>query len=153
VAGRERRGPQLRLVNQSGFVTRDLYRYCLAAVRYYRVRGPIVIVVSPSPIRSRGCAEVGGTRVRVAIAAPSHQSEAEFRRRLANLLRHELGHKRGLTHDDMGRRGDRGALLYSLGDEPPWSRGRPLRREGRAPSRWGRPVVDVDERPAWARKV
>ena len=68
----------------------------------------------PSPIRSRGCAEVGGRRMVIALASPSRFSL----RRLARLFEHEAAHLKGVEHSKMSER-----LLYSLGPTPRWAEG------------------------------
>lgn len=97
------------------------------------------IVVVASPIRSRGCAEVGrrvcndsgvcrqvnGRKMTIAIAAPWRFSL----RRLGRLVHHELAHIRGAEHGDM----DRDTLL-SLGPTPKWAETARLRYHGRAPA-------------------
>lgn len=82
-------------------------------------------VITAAPQRSRGCAEVGGRRISIAIASPSHFSL----RRLARLLEHEVSHAMGLDHEDMPER-----LLYSTGPTPRWALGTRLRYHGRARS-------------------
>ena len=95
------------------------------------------IMVVASPIRSRGCADVGpstslrreGDRVVIAIAPPR-----QFRLlRLANLTRHELSHTQGFDHEEMEPN-----LRYSQGPMPGWAKrfDRPNwpRYKGRAPN-------------------
>lgn len=83
-----------------------------------RMRGAFAVDVVPSPIRSRGCAEVGGRRMVIAIASPSNFSL----RRLARLFEHEAAHLKGLDHERMNER-----LLYSLGPTPGWAKGSEFR--------------------------
>lgn len=122
---------QLRLVNRSGYDTEDLRRYIRRGLRANRVRQDVLVIVVASPIRSRGCAEVGGGRMTLAIAAPGRTSTREFYRRFARLIDHECGHLNGYDHDQM-RRLSR-AFLYSEGPESRWSRGLRIRYRGRAP--------------------
>lgn len=95
------------------------------------------ILIVSSPIRSRGCAEVGssnpnrkeGEKVVIAMAAPSR-----FRLiKLVNLTRHELAHTHGLEHEHMPYN-----MKYSLGPMPQWAKrfDRPSwpRYLGRAPN-------------------
>lgn len=127
---------KVRVVNRSGYDTRDLERFFTRALRAAGVDKPVTITVVPSPIYSRGCAEVGGSRAKIAIAAPSHSSLKEFRRRLARLLLHEAEHLKGAEHEDMcgSRYCPRSGrdLLYSTGATPSWARDLPIRFRGRA---------------------
>ena len=115
----------IELVNRSGYDTADLRRFlergaAATGISHKRLR----VVVTASPIRSRGCAAVGGTRMSIAIAPPSRFSL----RRLARLFEHEAAHIRGAQHGHMPRN-----LLYSLGPVPAWARGLRIRYRGRAP--------------------
>lgn len=88
------------------------------------------MVVVASPIRSRGCAQIGAVRregrvVVIAMAPPSRFSL----RRLARLLEHEVAHKMGSEHRDMDER-----TMYSLGNVPDWAKGARIRYQGRAPN-------------------
>jgi hypothetical protein len=60
----------------------------------------------------------------LAIAPPSRFSKTK----LARILKHELLHLQGLEHEDMTE-----DELWSGGDEPSWSRDKPIRyrRKGR----------------------
>lgn len=100
-------------------------------------RGPLQIIYTASPIRSRGCAEVGkrvcrkgrcrtvnGNRMSIAVAAPWRFDL----RRFGRLHEHEFAHLRGKEHEDM----DRDQLL-SLGPTPEWARGATFRYLRRAP--------------------
>lgn len=115
------------LENRSGYDSSDLRRFLargfrasgIPASRMRRLR--VVIVAAPQ--RSRGCADVGGTRIVLAIAPPSHFTV----RRFARLLEHESAHILGMDHRDMPRE-----LLYSLGKTPAWAQGAVLRYRGRA---------------------
>lgn len=106
-----------------------------AGLAAYGVRGLVrEVVITASPIYSRGCADVGGRRrLSIAIAPPSRlrpdEPNSDGRRRLARLIEHEAAHLRGLDHDDMPHN-----LLYSLGPTPTWAQGLPLRYRGRAPN-------------------
>ena len=129
-----------RLENRSGYETEDLRRFFDRGLRATGTRGhdgDLRIIVTPSPIRSRGCAEVGtveckggrctrknGSRMVIALASPVNFSL----RRLARLFEHECAHIRGLEHEDMDE-----DLLYSLGPIPDWARGARFRYYGAAP--------------------
>lgn len=114
-----------RLENRSGYDTGDLRSFFTKGLRATGTRiQDLRITVVASPIRSRGCATVGGTRMVIAIASPVRFSL----RRLARLFEHEAAHLRGLEHDDM----DRG-LLLSLGPTPDWAKRSRLRFLGPAP--------------------
>ncbi len=117
----------LRLINRSGYDDEDLRRFVRRGLSACGVRGAVECTCVASPIRSRGCAEVGGKRMVLAIAAPSRTSKKEFLRRLARLFEHEAAHLRGLEHHKMDR-----DLLYSRGPTPDWARGTKLRYVGRA---------------------
>jgi hypothetical protein len=111
----------VKLWNASGYDTRDLYRFFMAGLRAMgiperRIRS-LRVAVTSAPKRSRGCADVGGTRVSIAIAPPSYSPHREFIRRLARLWEHEVAHSMGFDHDDMPER-----LLYSNGKTPRWAR-------------------------------
>ena len=132
--------PRFRLDNRTGYDTRDLQDFCkkgLVATKT-RGRGELRIVFSASPIRSRGCAEVGtrvckgdkctrknGNRMVIAIAAPWRFSL----RRLARLFEHECAHIRGYEHEDMDKN-----LLFSLGPTPDWAKECTFRYYRSAPS-------------------
>lgn len=121
---------RFRLENRSGYDTEDLRRFfekgfkALVRRSHPLSKKTLDLVVVSSPIRSRGCAEVGGHRMVIAIAPRSKFSL----RRLARLLHHETGHLLGLEHEDMNER-----LLYSLGPTPGWAVGSRIRYRGRAP--------------------
>jgi hypothetical protein len=133
----------MRLVNRSGYHTGDLRSLFERGLRAMNIppgwSRRMVIVVTASPIRSRGCAEVSGDVVSIAISPPSRFS----RRRLARLFEHEVAHWEGRHHHQMRER-----LLYSLGKKPnfrlqrrpgdralskDWATGMRLRYLGRAP--------------------
>jgi hypothetical protein len=121
----------LRLENRSGYDTSDLrafFRRAFEAIvprsHPLRRRGVEVAVVA-SPIRSRGCAEVGGKRMVIALASPSHYSL----RRLARLVEHEAHHLLGKQHEDMTEQ-----IRYSEGPVPSWAVGSRLRYRRRAPA-------------------
>lgn len=128
-------GVRFTLENHSGWDTKDLARFFARGLRALGVRRHKLIVVVASPIRSRGCAEVGekafanrlreGEAIVIAMAPPARFSV----RRLARLFEHEVTHTLGLEHEEMSER-----VLWSLGDVPPWARGVPLRYRGRAPT-------------------
>lgn len=119
---------KFELVNRTGYDTGDLKRFFAKGLRAMKVRTrgkPLFIFVVAAPARSRGCAEVKGHRMVIALASPSHLSM----RRLARLFMHETAHIQGLDHDDMPR-----DLLLSLGSIPSWARGFRLRYRGKAPN-------------------
>ena len=115
-----------RMENRSGYDTGDLRSFFSRGLKATdtRIRDLRILVVA-SPVRSRGCATVNGTRMVIAIASPVRFSL----RRLARLFEHEAAHLRGLEHEDMDRQ-----LLYSLGPVPEWAKGINLRYRGPAPS-------------------
>lgn len=112
------------LENRSGYNTADLARFFARGFRAVGVTKRVRVVVSSSPIRSRGCADVGGSRLSIALAPPSRFSL----RRLARLFIHEAAHIQGVDHQDMPDK-----LLYSRGPTPGWARESRIRYEGRAP--------------------
>lgn len=125
-------GVRFTLDNRTGWNTRDLARFFARGLRALRARGKRHIIVVASPIRSRGCAEIGerfGDRLRegeaivISIASPAKFSL----RRLARLFEHEVTHTLGYEHEQMPER-----ILWSEGGIPSWAK-TPLRYEGRAP--------------------
>ena len=76
------------------------------------------LVVTTNPNRTRGCAEVGGTAIVIAVAPPSKFSQ----RKLARIFEHELTHILGLDHHEMPE-----PVLWSRGGTPEWARDLPLR--------------------------
>jgi hypothetical protein len=127
-------GGPLRLVlrNDTAWNDADLRRFVYAGLRANGVTGTIHVHVTPSPIYSRGCAEVGCVRtgvcrLRLALGRPSyHSTRALWIRRASRLLDHEARHLTGLDHDRMPER-----LLYSLGPPSSWARGLPMRWTGK----------------------
>lgn len=124
-ANEQGKAPRIHLTNRSGYLTQDLERFVVEGLRACGVTKIITVMVTASPIRSRGCAEVGGNKLSLAIASPSKFS----RRRLARVLWHEAAHLRGIDHAQMDER-----LLYSLGPTPAWALRLPLRYRKRAPN-------------------
>ncbi len=118
----------VRLENRSGYDTESLRRFVRRGLAAYGVRGIVHVTILASPIRSRGCATVGGRRMVLAMAAPSRTTSREFLRRLARLIEHEAAHLRGVEHKNMPRE-----LLYSLGPTPAWAKGIKIPHRGRAP--------------------
>ena len=117
---------RFRLENRSGYDTNDLGRFFARGLQATNTKADgLRIVVVASPVRSRGCASVGGRQMVIAIAAPWRFSL----RRLARMFEHECAHIRGVEHRMMERQ-----LLYSLGPTPAWAEevGAP-RYLGRAP--------------------
>ncbi len=124
-------GVRFTLDNRSGWASRDLARFFARGLRAMRVRQAKHIIVTPSPIRSRGCAQIGGKRyeghaIVIAIAPPSRFDL----RRLARLFEHEVSHTKGMHHEDMPDN-----VLWSLGRIPKWAWGTKLRYVGRRLSR------------------
>ena len=127
-------GVRLTLENHSGWDTKDLARFFARGLRAFGVKAHRLIIVVASPIRSRGCAEVGaksyarrireGEAIVIAMAPPARFSL----RRLARLFEHEVTHTKGQEHEEMEER-----ILWSLGPVPPWAKNTPLRYRGRAP--------------------
>lgn len=121
--------PNFWLENRSGYDSVDLARAFCSAFRVLGIRTPKHVLVVPSPIRTRGCAEVSvdkhGARMVIAIAPPSRFTM----RRFARILEHECAHLRGVNHKDMAE-----PLLYSEGSLPRWASRMKLRYRGRAPS-------------------
>lgn len=116
------------VVNRSGYDTRDLREFFAAGLRARRVSGRVLVVVTSSPIYSRGCATVGGDVISIAIASPSRLCY----RRLSRMFDHEVSHKLGTDHGAMSERD-----LYSLGRTSGWARDwesgrRRIRYRGRA---------------------
>jgi len=121
---------RLRLQNESGYVTADLRRILLRGLRACGVQRPVVeIRVVPAPKFTRGCAEIGGHRMVLAIGPPSYEDDRRFRVRLARVLRHEFGHLKGKAHDEMAE-----DLRYphEKGTVPSWAFDGPLRWRGSA---------------------
>lgn len=128
--GKSQEPPRLKVDNRSGYVTSDLHHFFSKGLKALGVRQPTRVIVVPSPIRSRGCAQVGqgkreGSVIVIAIASPSRFDL----RRLARLFEHEVTHKLGSDHGDMDEN-----TLYSLGHVPSWARGTRLRYRGKAKS-------------------
>lgn len=117
------------LTNRSGYDTGDLRRFFRVALARLGVKRHKQIVITASPIRTRGCAEVGpdrcGSGIVIAIAPPSSFTMAKFSR----IVQHELAHAKGAEHGDMPER-----LLYSEGGALPWARNLRIRYRGRAPN-------------------
>ncbi len=110
------------LDNRSEWSSRDLARFFARGLKAYGIKTPRDIIVVPSPIRSRGCAEIGNGKpgtcrparpIVIAIASPSRFNL----RRLARLFLHELTHTCCYTHEDMPH-----DVLWSLGSVPKWAR-------------------------------
>lgn len=127
------RGPAVEVRNVSGYDTRDLAAFVQAGLGQAGVRRPKVVVVSASPIYTRGCAEikpdVPGAVLSLAIASPSRFRLAK----LARIVDHEALHLLGRDHGEMPER----RLYTSDGYVPKWARGFRLRYLGRAPTQLG----------------
>lgn len=106
-------GVRFTLDNRSGWTTRDLACFFARGLRAYGVKKHCHIIVTRSPIRSRGCAQIGGKALVIAIASPSRFDL----RRLARLFEHEVAHLQGKRHEDMPHN-----VLWSLGPVPTWAR-------------------------------
>lgn len=115
---------RLQVVNRSGYDSRDLIRFFRRGLTALNIHKSIRITVVSAPARSRGCAEVGGKEMVIAIASPAHFSL----RRLARLFEHEAAHIKGIEHDKMNSK-----LLYSLGPVPDWAKESFIRYHSRAP--------------------
>lgn len=115
------------LDNRSGWSSRDLAYFFAAGLRAYGVKKHVHIIVTRSPIYSRGCAQIGGKAMVIAISSPS---KFELRR-LARLFQHEVAHLKGQRHEDMPDN-----VLWSEGPLPAWAK-LPIRWEG---SRRKRPL-------------
>lgn len=128
---KERMSVKFWLENHSGYDSRDLRRFFSRGLTAMRIqsRKRFKITVTASPIRSRGCAEVNGTDISIAIGAPNRLRI----KRLARLFEHEVAHSIGLEHNEMPHH-----VLYSLGKTPHWARGITLRYKHRAPDQMGR---------------
>jgi len=110
------------LDNRTRWASRGLALFFARGLHAYSVRRPRDIIVVPSPIRSRGCAQIGrngieGKAITIALASPSHFDL----RRLARLFEHEVQHTLGQRHEDMTHN-----VLWSLGPVPAWAK-TPLR--------------------------
>lgn len=101
------------LDNRSWWNSRDLARFFAAGLKALKVFKRRDIIVVSSPIRSRGCAQIGGRGITIAIATPSRFEL----RRLARLFEHEVAHTNGLYHEDMSY-----SVLWSLGPTPAWAK-------------------------------
>ena len=118
-----------KLINNTGYDTDDLRRFCISGLRALKTKAPKTIVFVAAPQRSRGCAEVGpghreGRDIVIALAPPHRFSL----RRLARLFEHEVTHTQGQEHKDMPEK-----ILWSLGPVPAWAEGTKIRYLGRAP--------------------
>lgn len=103
--------------------TRDITRFVRAGVRAYGGPSDLHVLVRHHPERTRGCANLYGRSVVLALGPRAHVTPAK----VALILRHELAHIHGIDHDHM-----RPMLLYSEGPCPPWARRLPLRLKRRA---------------------
>jgi hypothetical protein len=106
------------LDNRTGWASRDLARLFARGLKAYGIFTHVDIIAWPSPIRSRGCAQIGrggrnGRAMVIAMASPSHFDL----RRLARLFEHEVSHTKGQQHEDMSH-----DVLWSLGPVPAWAK-------------------------------
>lgn len=83
------------------------------------VKGNLEVTMVPAPGRSRGCAEVGGTRMVLTVSPASRFSLS----RLCKLFEHEALHILGFEHDWMSEED-----YWSLGGLPEWGHGLKIRR-------------------------
>jgi hypothetical protein len=122
------RGPAVELRNYSGYDARDLAALVQAGLGAAGVKRPKIIVVTASPIYTRGCATISSDRpwsvVSIAIAAPSRFTLAK----LARIVEHEARHARGEDHGDMPDKD----VYTSSSSVPRWARGLRVRYLGRA---------------------
>ena len=116
---------RLQVVNRSGYDSMSLMRFFRRGLKALGIRKPVRITVVSAPARSRGCAEVGGSDMVIAIASPRNFSL----RRLARLFEHEAAHLKGIEHKQMNKN-----LLYSLGSIPDWAKNAFIKYRGRAPN-------------------
>jgi hypothetical protein len=127
------RGPAVELRNYSGYDAHDLAAFVQAGLGQAGVRRPKVVVVTASPIYTRGCAQIQpdrpGAVLSLAIAAPSRFRLAK----LARIVDHEALHLVGRDHGDMPE----GRLYTSEAAVPRWARGLRVRYLGRAPDQLG----------------
>ena len=124
------RGPEVELRNYSGYDARDLAAFVQAGLGQAGVRRPKVVVVTSSPIYTRGCAQIGpdrpGAVFNLSIAAPSRFRLAK----LARIVDHEALHLVGRDHEDMPE----GRLYTSDASVPRWAKGLRVRYLRRAPA-------------------
>lgn len=111
-------GVRFTLDNRSGWASRDLAKFFHRGLVAFKAKTPKHIIVTPSPIRSRGCAQIGqggkeAEAIVIAIASPSHFDL----RRLARLFEHEFAHTKGQYHEDMSHN-----VMWSLGPVPRWAK-------------------------------
>ena len=121
---------RLRVENWSGYDTEDLGRFFIRGLRATKTRvADLRITVVAAPQRSRGCAEIGGREMTIAMNAPWYCRRTDCERRLARMFMHECAHIQGFEHRDMPR-----DLLLSYGPRPAWAKGARIRYVGRAPN-------------------
>lgn len=131
------RGVHFQLINNTGYSTEDLKRFCVSGLQALGAKAPKRILFVAAPQRSRGCAEVAESKcvtdkacpserrdVIIALAPPSRFSM----RRLARLFQHEIKHTQGYQHEDMSH-----DVMWSLGPVPEWAKGLKIRYLRRAP--------------------
>ena len=126
--------------NRTGYDTLDIVRFIRAGLRATRTPKDVRVRVVTAPQRSRGCADVGGRRMVLALNAPWYCDRNDCLRRLARMFVHECEHIKGVPHSRMCRHVCRRGvcrkncdLLYSYGPTPRWARGTRIRYHGRAP--------------------
>lgn len=128
-----RRGPAVEIRNYSGYETRDLAAFVQAGLGQAGVKRPKVVVVTASPIYTRGCAQISpdrpGAVLSLAIAAPSRFRLAK----LARIVDHEALHLLGKDHGEMVE----SRLFTSDSLVPKWARGMKVRYVTRAPDQMG----------------
>lgn len=128
-----RSGPELLVRNLSGYETRSLAAVVQRGLGVAGVRRPKRLVITASPIYTRGCAAISPDRpwavLSLAIAAPSKFRMAK----LARIIEHEARHLLGEDHEGMPER----HVYTSAGSVPSWARGMSVRYRGRAPGQLG----------------
>jgi hypothetical protein len=119
-----RRGPEIALRNFSGYEARDLAVIVQAGLGAAGVKRPKRVVVTHSPIYTRGCAaispDVTWAPMSLAIAAPSRFTMAK----LARIIEHEGRHLRGEDHGEMPDKD----VYTSSSFVPRWAKGLKLPR-------------------------
>lgn len=120
---------RILLINKSGYDTQDLLAFCRRGFKAMGIKRWKRVIITASPIRTRGCAEVtkdkAGATLSIAIAAPSRFTL----RKLGAIFEHECLHLLGYQHEDMPE-----GQLWSDGVCPDWAKALKVRYRGRAPN-------------------
>jgi hypothetical protein len=137
------RGPHVVLRNFSGYDARDLAVIVQAGLGAAGVRQPKRVVVTASPIYTRGCAAISNdvrwAAMSLAIASPSRFTMAK----LVRIIEHEGRHLRGEDHGEMPEKD----VYTSSGRVPRWAaRLREPRYMGKAPNQIGVLGKNIDPR-------